>query len=119
MSVAAFTVYDLMQRNAQPHAGRPAVVFEGRRQSFAELLARVDALAGGLARAGLRLGERGCILAQNHPAYLELYGACARQGLIAYPINWRLSAQEVERVLERAQPSLFVVDAASLTLVGT
>ena len=46
------------------------------------------------------------MLAQNDRAYLELYGACARQGIIAYPINWRLTGQEVERVVGagRARP---------------
>jgi long-chain acyl-CoA synthetase len=58
------------------------------------------------------------VLAQNDAAYLELYGACARQGIIAYPINWRLTAQEVERVVERARPAMMVVDASTRPLVG-
>ncbi|HKI97291.1 MAG TPA: AMP-binding protein [bacterium] len=118
MSVAGFTVYDLLVRNAQLHAKRPAVVFEGRRQTFAELMIRVDSLAAGLVARGLQPGQRVCILAQNDPGYLELYGACARQGLIAYPINWRLSSEEVGRVLERAQPVMMVVDTQSLGLIG-
>jgi long-chain acyl-CoA synthetase len=118
MSASGFTVYDLMVRNAHLHARRPALVFEGRRLTFVDLLARADALAAGLAAIGLGPGDRLCILAQNHPAYLELYGACARQGILAYPINWRLSGEEVGRVLQRAQPSLVVVDAQSLPLVG-
>jgi acyl-CoA synthetase (AMP-forming)/AMP-acid ligase II len=118
MGIGGFTVYDLLERNAQLHAARTAVIFEGRRQSFAGLKARVDALAAGLAGAGLRKGDRLCILAQNHPAYLELYGACARQGILAYPINWRLSGEEVGRVLERARPAMMVCDEASLGLLG-
>ena len=58
------------------------------------------------------------MLAQNDAAYLDLYGACARQGIIAYPINWRLTAAEVERVVERARPAMMVVDATTLPLVG-
>jgi acyl-CoA synthetase (AMP-forming)/AMP-acid ligase II len=58
------------------------------------------------------------VLAQNDLAYLDLYGACARQGIIAYPINWRLTGEEVERVLERAAPKLMVVDASTLGVVG-
>jgi acyl-CoA synthetase (AMP-forming)/AMP-acid ligase II len=118
MSIGGFTLYDLLERNAQMRGERTAVIFEGARQSYRELLARVDALAAGLAAQGLRAGERVCILAQNHPAYLELYGACARQGLIAYPINWRLTGEEIGRVLERAQPALMAVDAQSLGLIG-
>jgi long-chain acyl-CoA synthetase len=118
MSVGEFTVYDLLERNAQLYAQRPAVVFEGRRQTYAALKQRVDALAAGLAARGLKAGDRLCILAQNDPAYLELYGACARQGILAYPINWRLSGEEVGRVLERAQPALTVVDETGLGLIG-
>ncbi|HEX9841878.1 MAG TPA: class I adenylate-forming enzyme family protein, partial [bacterium] len=118
MSVGEFTVYDLLERNAQLYAQRPAVVFEGRRQTYAALKQRVDALAAGLAARGLKAGDRLCILAQNDPAYLELYGACARQGILAYPINWRLSGEEVGRVLERAQPALMVVDTPGLELIG-
>jgi long-chain acyl-CoA synthetase len=117
MTPHAFTVYDMIARGAAVHPDAPAVIHDERAQSFRELRARVDALAGGLAGLGLTRGDRVCILAQNDPAYLELYGACARQGLIAYPINWRLTADEVARVVERAGPRLFVADAGTLPVV--
>jgi long-chain acyl-CoA synthetase len=118
MRASGFTVYDVLLRNAFVHAERTALVYEGERLSYRGLLARVDALAAGLAGLGIGKGERICVLAQNHAAYLELYGACARQGLVAYPINWRLSPEEVGRVLERAKPALMVVDAFSLPQIG-
>ena len=122
MSVAGFTVYDMLVRNASVHGRRTAVIHGGGhgagRLSFRELLRRVDRRAEGLAAKGIAKGERICVLAQNNPAYLELYGACARQGILAYPINWRLSPEEVGRVLERAQPRMMVVDDASLEQVG-
>ncbi|MCZ6644644.1 MAG: AMP-binding protein [SAR324 cluster bacterium] len=118
MTVQAFGVYDMLQRSAIAYGGRPAIIFEGGSSTFREFLARVDALATGLAGHALGKGERVCILAQNHPAYLELYGACAKLGLLAYPINWRLTAQEIERIVERAAPRMMVVDEASLNLVA-
>ena len=66
---------------------------------------------------GIGKGERICVLAQNNSAYLDLYGACAREGIVAYPINWRLTAEEVERVVERAAPLMMVVDASTLPVV--
>ncbi len=113
-----FTVYDLILRNALVSADRPAIIQGDATLSFGQYRQRVDALAAGLAGHGLAKGERICILAQNDAAYLELYGACARQGLIAYPINWRLTAEEIARVVQRAAPRLFVVDAASLPQVA-
>jgi acyl-CoA synthetase (AMP-forming)/AMP-acid ligase II len=119
MSVQGFTVYDMIARAAATGGAGPAVIQGERRVSFRELRERVDALAAGLAGLGIDRGERICILAQNDLAYIELYGACARQGIVAYPINWRLTAQEVERVLERAAPSMMVVDAAALAVAAT
>jgi long-chain acyl-CoA synthetase len=118
MSPLALTVYDMIARGAAVHPDAPAVIHGERARSFREFQARVDALATGLAGLGLARGDRVCILAQNDPAYLELYGACARQGLVAYPINWRLTAEEVERVVERAGPAMFVADAAALAVAG-
>jgi long-chain acyl-CoA synthetase len=118
MGEHGYTVYDMMQRGAASFANLPAVVFGDRQWTFQEFLARVDALAGGLAALGLSRGDRLCILAQNDPSYLDVYGACARQGIIAYPINWRLTAEEVSRVAGRAQPKAFLVDIASTSLVA-
>jgi acyl-CoA synthetase (AMP-forming)/AMP-acid ligase II len=118
LSVHAFSVHDMIARGAAAYGDAPAVIQGERVLSFRALARRVDELATGLAGLGLVAGDRVCILAQNDAAYLELYGACARQGLIAYPINWRLTAQEVERVVERARPAVMVVDASTQPLVG-
>jgi len=116
MGAHAFTVYDMIARGASLFGDAPAVIQGERQLSFRQLGRRVQALAAGLGGLGLGPGDRVCILAQNDTAYLELYGACARQGLLAYPINWRLTAPEVARVVERAAPRLLVADAATLAV---
>ena len=118
LSVHAFTVYDLIVRGAAGQPEEPAVIQDDRTVSFRELRERVDALAAGLAGLGIGRGERVCVLAKNDAAYLDLYGACARQGIVAYPINWRLTGPEVERVVERARPAMMVVDQTTLPLVS-
>lgn len=113
MHVQSFTVYDLLVRNAGCFPGRRALVTEsGDTLTFTALRDRVDALATGLAGAGLAKGERVLIIAQNSTAYFELYFACARQGIVPYPLNWRLSADEVARSCERARPHALVIDEA-------
>lgn len=118
MGAHGFTLYDMIARGASVYGDAPAVIQGDRPLSFGEFRRRVDALAQGLEALGIGKGERVCILAQNDAAYLELYGACARQGIVAYPINWRLTAQEVERVVERAAPRMMVVDASTLPVVA-
>ncbi|HEV8532012.1 MAG TPA: AMP-binding protein [Methylomirabilota bacterium] len=118
MSVHGFTVYDVIERGASLFGDAPAVIQNERSLSFREFKDRVDALAAGLAGLGMTKGDRICVLAQNDVAYLTLYGACARQGVIAYPINWRLTGEEVERVVERAAPKMMVVDGSTLGVVA-
>ncbi len=118
MGAQAFTVHDMLARGAALHRDAPALIQGPRQWSFRQLLERADSLAAGLTGLGLSKGDRVCILAQNDVAYVDLYGACARQGIIAYPINWRLTAPEVERVLERAAPKMMVADASTLPVVG-
>jgi len=118
MGAQAFTVYDTLARGAALHRDAPALIQGPRQWSFRQLLERADSLAAGLAGLGLAKGDRVCILAQNDVAYVDLYGACARQGIIAYPVNWRLTGPEVERVLERAAPAMMVADASTLPVVG-
>src|SRR5881296_1994689 len=118
MDARDFSVYDLLLRGASLHRDAPALIQGAQQWSFRQLLERADRLAAGLAGLGLAKGDRVCILAQNDVGYVDLYGACARQGIIAYPINWRLTAQEVERVLERAAPTMMVADASTLPVVG-
>jgi acyl-CoA synthetase (AMP-forming)/AMP-acid ligase II len=118
MPAQGLTVYDLITRGAAVHGDAPAF-FQGETEvSFRAFLRRVDALAGGLHALGIGKGDRICVLAQNELAYLDLYGACARQGIVAYPINWRLTGDEVERVLERAAPRMMVADPSTQDVVG-
>ena len=118
MSVQAFTVYDMIVRGAAVHGDAPAVFSGDRQESFRDFQKHVDALAAGLASLGIAKGDRICVLAQNDVAYLHLYGACARQGIVAYPINWRLTADEVARVVDRATPKMMIVDASTLKVVA-
>jgi acyl-CoA synthetase (AMP-forming)/AMP-acid ligase II len=114
MNPQTFGIYDLLARNAVAQKDDLALVTEiGEERTFARLLERVDALGSGLAARGLAPGDRVAILAQNFAAYFELYLACARQGVVAYPFNWRWSREEVARLLERARPRAFVSDQST------
>ncbi|MFM7785094.1 MAG: AMP-binding protein, partial [Gammaproteobacteria bacterium] len=82
--------------------GRTALIDvpSGRRMSFGELDERVRRLANGLSGLrGVEKGARVAILAKNCIEYLELMFACARIGLIAQPLNWRLAVPEMANIV--------------------
>ncbi len=80
----------------------------GTRITFSQLLARVVRLANGLSSAGLKKGDRIAVLSMNSIEYFEVYYACAMAGFVAQPINWRLSAEEIVRIIEDGEPSAFL-----------
>jgi long-chain acyl-CoA synthetase len=84
------------------------LTFNTERITFADLDAWSDRVATALAFCG-GPGKRVAILAQASPLFFELLFGCAKAGVILVPINWRLSAREIENVLVDAEPSLVFV----------
>ena len=79
-----------------------------RRVTFGELDERVRKLANALLDLGLEKGARIGVLSKNSIEYFEIYYACARAGLIAQPLNWRLAPAELARIVEDGEPAVFV-----------
>ena len=91
-------------RAARYYPERTALASDGTRSTFRELHDRVAGVAAALSRRGLGVGDRLALLLPNEPDYIELLYACAWLGVIAVPLNARLSAVEVDRVLADADP---------------
>src|SRR6266571_7816569 len=91
-------------RAARYHAEGTALASNGTYSTFRELHDRVAAVAGSLKTHGFEVGDRLAILLPNEPEYIELVYACTWLGVIAVPLNTRLSAAEVDRVLADATP---------------
>ena len=91
-------------RAARYHATASAFVNGVARSTFQELHTRVGAIAAELLRAGFVAGDRLALFLPNQTEYLELIYACAWLGVVAVPLNTRLSAVEIDRILADATP---------------
>ena len=96
---------------------RTALARDGRLLTFRELHTRVEGIAGTLTSHGFGVGDCLALLLPNGPDYIELVYACAMLGVIAVPLNTRLSTKEIDRVLEDASP-LGLVRHSSLAVPG-
>ena len=74
------------------------------RSTFRELHDRVTRIAAALTKHGFKTGDRLALLLPNETEYIELVYACAWLGLIAVPLNTRLSVKEIDGILTDAQP---------------
>ncbi len=75
-----------------------------KRSTFRELHQHVSSIAARLRSQGFRSGDRLAILLPNEPEYIELVYACAMLGVIAVPLNTRLTTAEIDHVLADASP---------------
>jgi len=106
VSVHSFNLYDIYNRNALIFSHRRAIVFEKMVDTFQSLLSKVNCLAGGLRSMNVRKGDRVAILARNRPEIFTILGAAARLGLIVVPINWRLSTEEIQYIIDDTTPRM-------------
>jgi long-chain acyl-CoA synthetase len=93
-----------MGRAIQYYAGRTALSLDQSTLTFSQLHDRVKRLAAGLTGAGFKKGDLLAILLPNSPEYIELVYACGWLGVIAVPINVRLSIPEIDSVLADSSP---------------
>ena len=106
-----------LARALQFYPGRAALARDGRSLTFRELHTRVEGIAGMLTSHGFGVGDRLALLLPNGPDYIELVYACSMLGVIAVPLNTRLSNKEIDRVLEDASPH-GIVRHSSLAVPG-
>ena len=113
MGLHDYTFYDLINRNAVSFGNLPAwfEVDDQRALTFAGYKQKVDQLACGLQKAGLKKGDCIGVLGKNSLEYFLLYGAAAALGGIVLPVNWRLSADEAVFNLNDGQPVFLFVDS--------
>jgi len=119
MGLYDFTIYDLINRNALCFGNRPAwyEVDDGRTLAFSEYKKRVDCLACGLQREGVKKGYRIGVLGKNSLEYFLLYGAASALGAVMLPINWRLSSDEICFNLNDCAPVMLFADAEYQDLI--
>lgn len=104
------TIAEMLRWRARRHPSLPAVWFEGKSQGYGELDASSAQLAAGfVAKLGLAPGDRVAILDKNSAAYLELFFALDKAGLVAAPLNWRLTPHEVKQIIDDIKPRLIVI----------
>jgi acyl-CoA synthetase (AMP-forming)/AMP-acid ligase II len=87
------------------------------RMTNAELVPRINRLAGALKRLGIKPGERVATLAFNNYRHLELYYAVPCMGAVLHTLNLRLFPQHLEFIINDAEDKVLFVDQVLLPLL--
>lgn len=88
-----------------------------RSLSYGAWNARACRLANALIGLGLSKGDRVAVVAYNRVEWAEIYAAVAKAGLVAVPVNFRLSAPEAAFILKDCGASAVLVEDALVEIV--
>jgi fatty-acyl-CoA synthase len=93
------TIGLLSERAARRWGAREALAFQGKRWTFAELHAGVDAAAKGLLQLGIAPGDRVALWMVNRPEWLHAMFAIMKIGAVLVPVNTRFRTDDMTYVL--------------------
>jgi fatty-acyl-CoA synthase len=103
------TIHALLDRTAERHGERDAIVFGDRRLTWRETRTQARDLARGLIAAGIGRGDHVAIWVPNHPEWVLLWFACSMVGAVVVPINTRYKTDEVAYILRQSEARLLVL----------
>ncbi len=104
-------VSDGLRISAWKFPNKDAAVYFDQRLSYKEMDQRVTRLANGLLEMGFRKGDKIAFLLYNCIEGLEIIQAGLRAGLVIVPINYRLSEDQMEYVINHCDAqALFLGD---------
>ncbi len=106
------TVGDALARSVMRNGNKEALVFADRSWTYYQLDAAVNRVANRLLEAGLQPGDRVAAYGKNSDAYLLLWLACARSGLIHVPVNFALVQDELSYIFNQSGARAIFADAA-------
>jgi len=96
---------------------KAAIVFEDKRYTFSQLNERVNRLANGLLKLGVKKGDRVAFLQVNCNQCVETYFAVAKAGAIYLPLNFRAKEKELDYMLNTAEAMVLIVGERYIPMI--
>jgi long-chain acyl-CoA synthetase len=90
----------LLVQSTERYPDHTALVYENRRWTYAQWLARISRFAQALSDLGVRPQDRVAFYVSTSEASATTYFACQLLGAVAVPLNFRLVAGEVAHILQ-------------------
>ncbi|MFN3936361.1 MAG: class I adenylate-forming enzyme family protein [Gemmobacter sp.] len=101
---------DMLRRSAERFPRKPAVIWQDRVLSYAELEAQANRFAHALAADGLGRGGVAAILCRNRPEYAVAFFGTARSGAVLANVSVLLSPDELVYALDKAGAEILFVE---------
>lgn len=107
-------IHEYVRRTAIEHPDAPAVTFYGRKLSWGEFDAAVDAVAAALTARGHESDDVCALYLQNSTQFLLTYHGAHRAGLVVTPVNPQAKRPALERQLDDSGAKVLVAHTGLL-----
>jgi long-chain acyl-CoA synthetase len=107
--MAIATIADIIRTHGRERPQSPALEFDGRTVSFAELDERSNRVANALRASGVEAGDRVAYIEKNGIEWFEVTFGLAKVGAVNVSVNWRLAPTEMAQIVEDAQAEVVIV----------
>ncbi len=101
---------NLLSQNARKFPELLAIECEGRTFTYRQFNEEVNRLAHGLLELGVKKGDKLALMMKNSDHFAFTFFAAAKIGAVAVPINFRLTAVEVQYILSQSDAVIVVCD---------
>ena len=115
----AESLYACLCQAARLDPGACALVIDGQEYSYAELVARVNRCAAGLAKAGVRPGDAVAVAFPNSLDFIVGAFAAFALDTILVPLNPRFKEEELRHYLQLSRPTALLYPQSMQALIDT
>jgi len=103
-------LWGLLEEAAGTHAGKALLRFEDRSLTYAEVAEASQRAAAGFHEAGVRAGDRVCLMLGNRPEHVFTWFGLARLGAVAVPVNVHLKGEGLRYTVEHSGARVVVAE---------
>lgn len=104
------TISAAFNRSVSKNPNKPALFFNDRSWTYQQLNEAANRLGNYLLNQGLAQGDRVLAFGKNSDAYVILWLACVKTGLVHVPTNFALNAEELAYVIHQSEAKGLVCD---------
>lgn len=108
--LAPLTPLDWKRRAVKYYPQKIAVIDGDKKFTYKEFGKRVDQLSVSLQKAGIKEGDHVAVMIPNTHYMLECFYGIGQLGAVMVPLNYRLSANELEYIINHSDSKLLIID---------
>jgi fatty-acyl-CoA synthase len=113
------TIKDLLT-TPRISAGNQEIVYRNKvRLTYNNLFERINRLGSALDKLGVKQGDTVAVFDYDSHRYLESFFAVPMLGAVIFTVNWRLSPDQIEYVMNHAEADVVLINSDFLPLLAS